>query len=431
MARLRQARPVAPQVRVRELGRRGGGARENRVGARVERLRHALDVATLARGVPALVHHHKRDAGLVHVVLKSKQSLLQALELIFVLLGRERERVVDARKRRCVVDKVEAGSRGGGKARGLLRGAVRGSRGVCGGRGVCGIRRPRGACDLHRVRGLLARERGLERTHKRLRDDDVRAALVFPVHKRPRGEREVAALEHEVVDAIGVLVVPNALETPLVDAPRRGGVGSQALEALPLAFGGHVDEEFHDLVAIVDKAALELTYRREAHPGLLARRKLVTSDSALLAFLALRVKPAECAAHRALGCHGIPAAIVEGDRPARPERLPELLHERPVPGDIMPGVRERPRLVHVEIARHVNARRARIQVEHKVGDAASLARAVPSLEEHHKPYALKTCLLLQRHEPLDERVVGFLVRALIDIWLIQIDLVEHGKPLFT
>ena len=60
----------------------------------------------------------------------------------------------------------------------------------------------------------------------------------------------------------------------------------------------------------------------------------------------------------------------------------------------MPGIRERPRLVHVKIARHVNARRARIQVEHEVGDAASLARAVPSLEEHHKPYALKTCLLL-------------------------------------
>ena len=192
-----------------------------------------------------------------------------------------------------------------------------------------------------------------------------------------------------------------------------------------------MDEEFHDLVAIVDKAALELAYRREAHSGLLARRKLVTSDSALLAFLALRVKPAECTAHRALSGDGIPAAIVEGDRPARPERLPELLHERPVPGDIMPGVRERPRLVHVEIARHVNARRARIQVEHKVGDAASLARAVPSLEEHHKPYALKARLLLQRHKPLDERVVGFLVRALIDIWLIQIDLVEHGKPLFT
>lgn len=57
--------------------------------------------------------------------------------------------------------------------------------------------------------------------------------------------------------------------------------------------------------------------------------------------------------------------------------------------------------------------------------------APPSLEEHHKPYALKACLLLQRHKPLDERVVGFLVRTLIDIWLIQIDLVEHGKPLFT
>ena len=192
-----------------------------------------------------------------------------------------------------------------------------------------------------------------------------------------------------------------------------------------------MNEKLHDLVAVVDKAALELAYRREAHPGLLARRKLVTSDSALLAFLALRVKPAECTAHRALGGHRIPAAIVEGDRPARPERLPELLHERPVPGDIMPGVRERPRLVHVEIARHVNARRTRIQVEHKVGDAASLARAVPSPEEHHKPHALKARLLLQRHEPLDKRVAGFLVRALIDIGLIQIDLVEHGKPLFT
>lgn len=214
---------------------------------------------------------------------------------------------------------------------------------------------------------------------------------------------------------------------------RHAVVGSAARRSRrsPLAFGGHVNEKLHDLVAVVDKAALELAYRREAHPGLLARRKLVASDSALLAFLALRVKPAECTAHSALSGHRIPAAIVERDRPARPERLPELLHERPVPGDIMPGIRERPRLVHVEIARHVNARRARIQVEHKVGDAASLARAIPSLEEHHKPYALKACLLLQRHKPLDERVVGFLVRTLIDIWLIQIDLVEHGKPLFT
>ena len=428
MARLRQARPVTPQVRVRELGRRGGRAREDRVGARVERLCHALDIAALARGVPALIHHHERDAGLVHVVLQSKQSLLQALELVFVLLGRERKRVVDARKRRCVIDKVKAGSRGGGKARGLFRGAVRGiHRGIR----THGFHRARGACSARRVRCLLARKRGLERTHERLRDDDVRTALVLPVHKRPRCKREIAALEHEVVDAVGVLVVPNALETLLVDTPRRGGVGSQALEALPLAFGGHVNEKLHDLVAVVDKAALELAYRREAHPGLLARRKLVASDSALLAFLALRVKPAECTAHSALSGHRIPAAIVERDRPARPEHLPELLHERPVPGDIMSGIRERPRLVHVEIARHVNARRARIQVEHKVGDAASLARAVPSLEEHHKPYALKACLLLQRHKPLDERVVGFLVRTLIDIWLIQIDLVEHGKPLFT
>lgn len=78
------------------------------------------------------------------------------------------------------------------------------------------------------------------------------------------------------------------------------GSAAQALEALPLAFGGHVNEKLHDLVAVVDKAALELAYRREAHPGLLARRKLVASDSALLAFLALRVKPAECTAHSAL-----------------------------------------------------------------------------------------------------------------------------------
>ena len=107
VARLRQTRPIAPQVRMQQLGLRGGGTGKNGIGAGVERLGHALDVAALARGVPAFVHDHERDALLVHLHLQPVEALLLGLELDLVRLGVERERVVDALEARRVVHLTE------------------------------------------------------------------------------------------------------------------------------------------------------------------------------------------------------------------------------------------------------------------------------------------------------------------------------------
>ena len=50
--------------------------------------------------------------------------------------------------------------------------------------------------------------------------------------------------------------------------------------------------------------------------------------------------------------------------------------------------RERARGFHVEVFSDVHAGGARVEVVHEIGDAAALAGAVPSFEQHHQADAL-------------------------------------------
>ena len=68
-------------------GRRGD--RDDLVAARVERRRHPLDVAALARRVPALVGEDHRDAAAVELVVQLGEALLAVLELFAVVVLRD------------------------------------------------------------------------------------------------------------------------------------------------------------------------------------------------------------------------------------------------------------------------------------------------------------------------------------------------------
>ena len=98
------------------MGKLGLGGRrrgEDGVGAGVERLGNALDVAALASRVPPLVHENEGDPALEHDVLQAEQAILQALALGFVFLQGEHQAVVDRVHLGVVLHDVEAGLLGG------------------------------------------------------------------------------------------------------------------------------------------------------------------------------------------------------------------------------------------------------------------------------------------------------------------------------
>ena len=245
---------------MQQLGLRGGGTGKNGIGAGVERLGHALDVAALARGVPAFVHDHERDALLVHLHLQPVEALLLGLELDLVRLGVERERVVDALEARRVVHLTEprnarsaGGSSGCGGFRLLAHARLLFGRTAEQGRfiesaGGVGLRLGRRYGGFGVGRRL---ERARKRVHQRLGDLQVGAALVLAVHEMPWGEREVAALQQVVVQAVRLLVVADGGQLVLAHAPARGRIVMQAREALLLRLLRDVHEELDHKVTVV------------------------------------------------------------------------------------------------------------------------------------------------------------------------------------
>ena len=225
-----------------------------------------------------------------------------------------------------------------------------------------------------------------------------------------------------VVQAVRLRVVAHAGELLLAHAPARGRVVVQALEALPLRVLAHVHEELHHHVAVVHELLLEVGGRgeiavQEVDVPLVAR-PLHGGDGLLAGLLpalaGAAARPAqreraELRVQQVLRGGRVPAAIVERDGAARAERAPELLHDRVEARHPLSGARKGAGGLDVQVLGDVDARGARVQVVHEVGDAAALAGAVPALEQHHQPHALLHRLLLQHHELLHERVAARLV----------------------
>ena len=69
MARLRQTRPIAPQMRMQQFRLRRCRTGENGVGTRIQCLRNTLDAATLSGCIPAFIHDHHGYAPNVHFQL--------------------------------------------------------------------------------------------------------------------------------------------------------------------------------------------------------------------------------------------------------------------------------------------------------------------------------------------------------------------------
>ena len=93
---------------MRKLDFRGRWAGKDSVGARVDSLRHALDVAALASRVIAFIQNHKRNAGQVHFQLKLGETLLFALKRFLIFFPGKRERMVDIGQTRRVLHDGEA-----------------------------------------------------------------------------------------------------------------------------------------------------------------------------------------------------------------------------------------------------------------------------------------------------------------------------------
>ena len=225
-----------------------------------------------------------------------------------------------------------------------------------------------------------------------------------------------------VVEAIRLRVVAHAGQLLLAHAPARGRVVVQALETLLLRVLAHVHEELHHHVAVVHELLLEVgsggeVAVQEVDVPLVAR-PLHGGDGLLAGLLPVlagaAVRPAqreraELRVQQVLRGGRVPAAVVERHGAARAERAPELLHDREEARHPLVGPRESAGGLHVQVLGDVDARGARVQVVHEVGDAAALAGAVPALEQHHQPHALLHRFLLQHHELLHERVATRLV----------------------
>ena len=121
---------------------------------------------------------------------------------------------------------------------------------------------------------------------------------------------------------------------------------------------------------------------------------------------------AELGVQHVLNGGGVPAAVEERDGAALAQALPELLHHGIEARYAALRARERAGGFHVEVFSDVHAGGARVEVVHEIGDAAALAGAVPSFEQHHQADALHARLLLQHHQSLHQLVPTRLVGVL-------------------
>ena len=76
----------------------------------------------------------------------------------------------------------------------------------------------------------------------------------------------------------------------------------------------------------------------------------------------------------------------------------------------------------------MHARVAGVQVVQDVGDAATLAGTAPTLEQHNDADAVMRGLFLQHDQTGDEPVALFLVLGLAELFLLEINFVEHRIP---
>ena len=403
------------------------------VGAGVDGLGDALDVAALAGRIPTLVHEHERNAFLVHLELELEEALLLLLEQVLVLLFG-----FDHRLGLCMVDlRITRHDDVVGPARclallkcGLGLGCLADRFRVVdlrpfgpafgySGRGARGIGRRLGLGGLGCGIGT-ARKRMLDGVDQGLRDLQVGSALVLAVDQDPRRKCEVCVLEQAVVEVICLVVVLDCLELLVAHAPRGIGVAAQPFQALPLSFLAHVHEQLDDDVAVVDEHLLEtmgdaLVARYDVAVVLAARLgRPIPEQLALLGLLRKHldifapVLAVDDLEHGAVDCRGVPSAVVKRNRAALAERSPELLHGRLEIIHAHGTTRELLGRFDVEVLGHVHARRTGIELVHQIRDAAALASAAPTFQKHDKAHAGNTCFLLQHDELADEfLVLGF------------------------
>ena len=419
MAGTRQARPVAPQVRMDKLDFRGRGAGENGVRARVDSLRHALDIAALASRIIAFVQNHERNAGQIHLQLKLGEALLLALERFLIFFPGQRERMVDIGQARRVLHDGE--TRMQRRLFGLF-----GSLRTGGGHHAFGLfGRAVARIDLFKGTGAVggrlrsggfgggigaARKRALQGAHERFSNCDVRRTLVFAVDHGPTREIEIGIAQKLIVARVNLVVVFHGGELFVAHAPRGIGVVAKALQALLLHVLRYVHEEFQHHVTIGGKLSLEFAHG--APVGLQVGRMIRFGIGVDQTACGRRVPPAFVQRHVAAGA----------------KRLPELLHERLEAGNARAHVAETGRAFLVEIRQHMHVRRARVEFVDQIADAASLARAVPAFEQGNDAHTLLAGLLLQHYEFRNKFVVqGFVF--LFRHFRRKINLFQHMNPL--
>ena len=214
----------------------------------------------------------------------------------------------------------------------------------------------------------------------------------------------------------------------------------QTDEALSLRLLRDVHEELRHEIAVVDELPLEVGRRGERAAqrvdvaliarlgdGLGHRLPLPLRVLAPLGAATTQYKIAVFGVEHTLGGDGVPAAVVERDGSAHAKRLPELLHGGIEAGDAVLGPREGARGLHVEVLGDVHARGARVEVVHEIGDAASLAGAVPPLEQHDEAHTPFARLLLQHDQALHERIALLPVLVFRQRRKREVDGFQHGS----
>ena len=435
MTRLRQARPVAPQERVHQLGLRGRRAGENRIGAGVERLRDALDVATLACSIAALVHDDERNALLVHERLQLVQTLLLLFQLLLVLSViaqmQVRANLLDAW---IVLQNLE-----------FLR-ALRGRLVLTG--SLCFVLR----LDLRLLLGrafalvhpflLLALAGGIRSSllggflrgfvlalrqgvligaHELAQDGQVHATAILSVQHDPRSVIEIRLVQHLVVDLVHAVVIVQLRQVALIDAPGRIRIRGQRAQTVLHGVLRDVQEELLHQVAVIHKLAFEGIDGMVEH----IRLHLVRLFGGVFVQKRLHLRERRIVQQR-LTQRGVPAAIEERDIATRTQRFPEVLQQRVVPGNPAVDAVELLRLFGVQVLRYIDGRRTGVQMVQDVGDAATLPGSVPAFEQHHHAHAFLFGALLQHDKLVDQLIPLFLVLLLVQLLLVEINLIQHG-----
>ena len=222
----------------------------------------------------------------------------------------------------------------------------------------------------------------LHASDKLLHDLDVGVAAELRRHQAPLVLGRIAT-KPALINLLVLVVVLDLTNVGLVDLPGARLVAHELHESARLHLAGDMQEELHDDEAVVGELALKSAGRPDvlAHT-LVGPGRHLHARGAVLARVSLQAYVFHPGARQFV----VVGLVEDGHGASLAQAHPIARHEGQAP------------LVAHGLFHRMHAVSAGIEVNHEVGDAASLARSAPALKEDDRAHVCLDGMLLEKRQ---------------------------------